>query len=752
MKISNKEIEQDELEAGVMNTQTLIKLRATLKEEVYQDPSSAFCIWRVSLDGHSNSTQSKSKFSRNELIVKGEIEAPIKDLPIEFYGQWEEHPKYGLQFAFTSYSIMPPKEVQALKKYLLSDHFPNIGAKTVEKLIEYFGVDTCQKLDEYASGSISGRLQIPGISEKRSEQLLNDWNRNRGVQSLILFLAEHGLSVHMANRLIEEIGTEAYLLHVYLKGISFQMADQIAFSMGIESKDPLRIQAGILTMLKSLSNNGGHVVVPYETLLEDTATLLHISFQEISNQLLTLNSLGKIILKEYQRRENDLPQEGVYLPRYYQAEQIVYSQINRILNSSPWSLASKEPVLDPQSKVLLTEEQYNAVKTAYKRPFSILTGGPGTGTTSSIKTLVYNAQKDNKTILLVAPTGRAAQRLSESANMSASTIHRALGYQNGAFEYNQANPLQVDLIIVDECSMLDIELAASFFQAVRSGTHVLFVGDPDQLPSVGPGDVLRDLIASSVIPTVQLTQIFRQSEDSTIISNAHAINHGEMPSLNDSNDSYYFPVAQDTTGEELIIEIVVKRIPARFGVDPLRIQVLSPMYKGYLGVENVNRLLQEALNPASVEKEEIEIRNIVFRENDKVMVIRNNYEKNVFNGDIGFIIAIDHENKEVDIQVENGEVVIYEFDELDALRLAYAITIHKSQGSEYKYAVIVISREHIHMLSKNLLYTAITRAKDCMIMIGHKSAIRAGVENDQASIRQTELTMLIKHDSDNICA
>ena len=460
----------------------------------------------------------------------------------------------------------------------------------------------------------------------------------------------------------------------------------------------------------------------------------------------------KLLLKTINAGENDFPQEGVYLPRYYQAEQIVFSQINRILKSSPWSLISKEPVLDPFSKVLLTEEQYNAVKTAYKWPFSILTGGPGTGKTSSVKTLVYNAQKDGKSILLVAPTGRAAQRLSESANMSASTIHRALGYQNGTFEYNQSNPLQVDLIIVDECSMLDIELAASFFQAVQSGTHILFVGDPDQLPSVGPGDVLRDLIASGVIPTVQLTQIFRQSEDSTIIINAHAINHGQMPSLNDSNDSYYFPVPQGTTGEELITDIVVKRIPAKFGVDPLRIQVLSPMYRGHLGVENVNRLLQEALNPAVGEKKEIEVRNIVFREYDKVMVIRNNYEKNVFNGDIGYIIAIDHENKEVDIQVENGEVVIYKFEELDSLRLAYAITIHKSQGSEYKFAVIVISKEHLHMLSKNLLYTAMTRAKNCMIMIGHRSAIKAAIENDQASIRQTELTMLIKHESDKSCA
>ncbi|MBU0473962.1 MAG: ATP-dependent RecD-like DNA helicase [Bacteroidetes bacterium] len=651
---------------------------------------------------------------------------------VELTGEWVKHPRYGKQFKIETANIAHPTTESGIIKYLGSGMIHGIGPVTAKRIVNHFGESTMDVFDN----NISRLLEVEGIGAKKLEVIKEGWETQKGVKNVMLFLQSHGISSTYSMKIYKTYGDAApdlieknpYRLISDIWGIGFKTADEIGKNFGFTGDDPFRIKAGIIHMLQQ-ANRDGHVFLPKEELIKEASYMLQtdVGYSDIVFEELEEN--GEIYIHN----------GNVYISEYYQAEREIENSINRLLQTK----AEKSPKLDKvisSFKEKYSSEQINAIRSSFSEKMMIITGGPGTGKTTTLKGIIQLFQTFDKKIMLAAPTGRAAKRMAEVIGIEAKTIHRLLEFnpQDGSFNYNEDNPLETDLLIIDEVSMIDTLLMYSLIVAISSNTTIIFVGDVDQLPSVGAGNVLKDLIASEKIPLAELNTIFRQAKDSDIITNAHRINKGEMPALNFLQDTDFVFLDESVNGNipKKILNLCVNELPQKYNFNPVEdIQILSPIYKGEVGVTALNKLFQNELNKSAKVFAQGEK---IFKANDKVMQLRNNYDKNVFNGDIGFVVGTNNEDKVLFVSFE-GKMVEYKFEDLDEITLAYAVTVHKSQGSEFPCIILPLTTSHYMMLQRNLLYTAITRATKLLILIGTKRALAMGVNNNKVRNRFTSL-------------
>lgn len=680
---------------------------------------------------------------------------------IQFEGDYTTHPKHGLQFKGTHCEKMLPVSELGIERYLGSGLIKGIGPQLAKRIVKHFKSETLEIIEEDPK-----RLrEVPGIGDDRTNKIITAWEEQKSVKEIMLFLHEHQVSTNLAVKIFKAYGENSlnvvkenpYQLEQDIYGVGFKTADRIAQNLGLPTDHPARIEAGIVFAINEMVNEG-HVYSPLDQLVERAESLLEVEDALILSGIERLKSSDRIRKENLSPKENPDPEQRhkvaeapmdygepvVYLTPFYHSEKGVAAKLLELINS-PITVWQESLGFEAED---LSEEQKAALRTAMVNPVSILTGGPGTGKTTCLKAMIELLEVKNLTFALASPTGRAAKRLSEATSRPATTIHRLLGFSPmEGFQHNENHPLIIDFLIIDEASMLDLLLTYHLLRALRPGTQVLFVGDVDQLPSVGAGDVLRDMITSGVIPVSRLTQIFRQAENSQIIANAHRINHGLMPKFSSTSQGEFFLFsAEDAdTSAQWIVDLVLTRIPENFGFDPIsEIQVLSPMYRGASGVLALNEHLQANLNPAQPGKPEQKLFGSVFRVGDKVMQLRNNYDKDVYNGDIGFVEQIDYTEQCMTVVMDGARLVAYDFNEADELTLAYAISIHKSQGSEFQAVVIPVLTQHYVMLQRNLIYTAITRAKKVCVMVGNSKAFRIAVNNNQVSNRFSNLAERLK--------
>lgn len=676
---------------------------------------------------------------------------------LKLRGKWTKHPKHGLQFQAKYCEQTAPATIAGIRRYLGSDLIKGIGPKLAESIVDHFGKETLETISKHPE-----RLsEVEKIGPKRTVQITQAWEEQKHIKEIMLFLHSHGVSTNLATKIyktyqdesLQIVQSNPYQLARDIYGVGFKTADKLAQDLGLAADHPSRLEAGLVYALNEKSNDG-HVYLPEEELLEEAHQLLDISVEdlrpalkrllaeeEVVTDLLPLSPTqsGKAVTKAVVGEAPEpyrLP--VVYLPPFFYSEIGVSRRLKALREVKP--LGHKEvtfPAMDPT----LSIEQRKAVETALLNPVSVLTGGPGTGKTTAVSSLISALEKAGKKYALSSPTGRAAKRLSEATNRSASTIHRLLGYSpRKGFRHHQKNPLPIDFLVVDEASMLDVILGNHLLKALHPGTHLLFVGDVDQLPSVGAGDVLRDVIASETVPVTELSTIFRQASDSQIITNAHRTNQGKMPFFSkESKDFFLFPAPDAERAGEWIEDVTCNRIPQKFGLHPYRdIQVLSPMYRGAAGVNALNARLQAKLNPPRPKALETSLYGQVFRVKDKVMQTKNDYDKNVYNGDIGHISGIDTVHKTLMVKFDERQVQ-YDWVECEQLTHAYAVSVHKAQGSEFPAIVMPILTQHYIMLQRNLFYTAITRAKDLCVLVGNKKAIAIAINNNKVADRYSAL-------------
>lgn len=676
----------------------------------------------------------------------------------QFIGEWINDPRYGLQFrAQQTIPVMPQTE-KGIVNYLSSGIVKGIGPRTAEKIVDYLGAETIDILDAEPN-----RLhKVPGLKPALANKLIKAWAADRVKRNVLIYLQGLGISARLALRIDKQYGAQTrqiiennpYQLAEDVFLIGFKKADRIARSMGVEPNDSHRLQAGLHYALNELAREG-HTYAPRAALLDKAGELLAVDDSQALRAALQEELLaGKLTEDALPAARQIEPVQAIYLPRFFRAETAAASKLRIIADSfskmvndhqnTDWNAFLKR--LSEQNNVNLSLQQQSAVRAALTSKLNVLTGGPGTGKTTTLQMLINALRAGEYPFSLASPTGRAAKRLGEATGEAASTIHRLLGYSSdhGGFEHDEDNPLPVDMLIIDEASMLDLQLFHSLLKALRPAAHLLLVGDVDQLPSVGAGNVLRDVIASGIAAVTRLDQIFRQDDSSHIVSNAHRINQGQQPyTNNDSRDFYFFNISAPEAVAAMVVDIVKQRVPQRWDFNPIRdIQVIAPMYRGAAGVNNLNALLQSELN-GSERLADVKISGRVFRAGDKVMQTRNNYEKDVFNGDIGFINSIDSDNNSLEIAMDSA-CVYYDFSETDDLMHAYCISTHRSQGSEYPVVVMPILTQHYMMLQRNLLYTAITRAKQLVVLVGTRQAVSIAVRNNKVAERHSGLLQRLK--------
>jgi exodeoxyribonuclease V alpha subunit len=658
-------------------------------------------------------------------------------------GHWVRHAKYGDQFEVDTYVHVAPSTLDGLQRFLGSGKIRGIGPTRAAQIVEAFGLETLEVLDNQPERL----LEIRGIGPSTVERVRESWDEHRGIQQIMIFLTGHGVAPSIAIKAFKRYGAGAidvvrsnpYQLAEEIFGVGFLTADRIARQLGIPADAPERLEAGVLhTLVEAVGQ--GHCYLPDAQLLDKAALLL-----EANPNLLPPALAGLIARQQVSVRTRENEPTAIYLPRLAVAEDTVAVNLAEILQTE----ATTPPIVRNTSiawyqgafEMRLGSRQLEALGTALTHKVVVVTGGPGTGKTTLIHGLVEILGRKDQEVVLAAPTGRAAKKLAEATGLRARTIHRLLEFNpiTGAFTRNRQHPIAADCLVIDEVSMLDVELAAMLLEAVRPTTRIILVGDADQLPSVGPGNVLSDLIASKSIPVVRLDQIFRQAARSLIVDNAHRINSGNMPELDDNpetSDFFFIPRDDPAAAAELAIGFATRRIPERFGLDPIDdIQVLSPMHRGELGVTRLNERLQSILTP---EGRELTVGWRRFRVGDKVMQVRNNYELDVFNGDLGRITGIDFEEMEVTVDFD-GRPTRIPSDALEDIAPAFACTIHKSQGSEYPAVVIVLHHQHHVMLQRNLLYTAISRGQKLVVIVGSKRALGRAVHNATVHTRHTML-------------
>ncbi len=664
---------------------------------------------------------------------------------LKLEGEWTQHPKHGAQFNAQRIEQTRPATIEGLRRYLASGLLRGIGPKLAERIVERFGADTLDIIEKQPQ-----RLrEVADIGPKRSKLILAAWEEQKQVKEIMLFLHAHGVSTNLAIKIYKQYGDKAlaivqenpYQLARDIYGVGFITADKIARALGLPTDHPTRIEAGVMYLLEEQSNEG-HTFLPRLTLIEKCAALLGVPDTLIEPAFASLHAAELVMPARIPLPDDPTPAADnvLYLTRFYYAELGVANRLTELAAALPGRLTDIPALFTPITAELSAEQQA-AIHTALAQPVSILTGGPGTGKTTALKALIAAVEGAGKRYALVSPTGRASKRLSEATGRPASTIHRLLDFSpTRGFIYNAENPLPLDLLVVDEVSMLDILLANSLFKAIEPGTHILLVGDVDQLPSVGAGDVLRDLIDSQHIPITRLQAIFRQAADSHIILNAHRINQGQPPEFpKDGQDFFRFPADTPEQAADWVVKLVTERIPERFQLDPLtEIQVLAPMYRGPAGITLLNERLQTALNPGSAIKPERRLFGTLFRKGDKVMQTRNDYDKQVFNGDIGRLRDISTEDHLLVVDFE-GRGVEYAYNEADQLVLAYAVSVHKAQGSEFPAVVLPLLTQHYLMLQRNLLYTAITRARRLCVLVSNPKTLAIAVKNNPVANRWTGL-------------
>lgn len=715
------------------NPQSAANLDGILERIVFHNEENGYSVLRFKTAAGDNYT------------VVGNIADPQVGSSLKLTGEWVDNAKFGRQFKMLTYETSLPAGLVGIRHYLASGLIKGVGPKTAERIVEAFGDDTFAILDNEPE-----RLSaVKGIGKRTAIGIQEAWSEHRGIRDLIMFLQPHGVSTAYAVRIYKFYGKHAlsvvqenpYRLAMDISGIGFVTADIIAQKIGFEVDSPLRAEAGTLYMLTKTSDEG-HVYFPFDALVTKTSDNLNIRADLVENAIEILEREDRVVIEELSNG-----QVAVYRSRFHAYESGISTYIKKILGS-PKTVLIKNPNEIVEEVVAnlginLAEEQLEAVHTAVRSKMMVLTGGPGTGKTTITKAIVQSYKKLKAKILLCAPTGRAAKRMFETIGVEAKTIHRLLEYspREDGFQRNENNPLACSLIVIDESSMMDTMLMFHLLKAIPLGATVIFVGDVHQLPSVGPGNVLKDVILSGVVDVVELHEVFRQAQESDIITNAHKINAGEVPFLESSKErlsDFYF-IRQDDPERcaAMIVDLVKNHIPRRFGFDAIdQIQVLTPMHKGSAGSGNLNHLLQEALNPQPLC---LKRGDREYRLDDKVMQLRNNYDKDVFNGDIGRICVVNTEDKKLTVRFDDEKNVIYDFNELDELVPAYAISIHKSQGSEYQAVVIPVLTQHYVLLQRNLIYTGVTRGKKLVILVGASKALTIAIKNNKMQKRFTYL-------------
>ncbi|MFI5659311.1 ATP-dependent RecD-like DNA helicase [Streptomyces sp. NPDC051684] len=695
------------------------------------------------------------------LTVVGSLLGAQVGESLRMEGRWGSHPQYGKQFTVENYRTMLPATIQGIRRYLGSGLVKGIGPVFADRITQHFGLDTLDIIEQEPKRLI----EVPGLGPKRTKKIADAWEEQKAIKEVMVFLQSVGVSTSIAVRIYKKFGdasisvvkNQPYRLASDVWGIGFLTADRIAQSVGIPHDSPERVKAGLQYAL-SQSTDQGHCFLPEERLIADAVKLLQVDTGLVIDCLAELalpdeDSGEPGVVRETVPGEDGQPVTAIYLVPFHRAELSLSAQLLRLLRTEEDRMPAFQDVawdkalawLADRTGAQLAPEQEEAVKLALSKKVAVLTGGPGCGKSFTVRSVVELARAKRAKVVLAAPTGRAAKRLAELTGAEASTVHRLLELKPGGdAAYDKERPLDADLVVVDEASMLDLLLANKLAKAVAPGAHLLFVGDVDQLPSVGAGEVLRDMLAEEApVPAVRLTRIFRQAQESGVVTNAHRINSGQQPLTQGLKDFFLF--VEDDTAEagRLTVDVAARRIPATFGLDPRRdVQVLAPMHRGPAGAGNLNGLLQQAITPGRPDIPEKRSGGRVFRVGDKVTQIRNNYEKGangVFNGTVGVVTSLDSEEQRLTVRTDEDEEVPYDFDELDELAHAYAVTIHRSQGSEYPCVVIPVTTGAWMMLQRNLLYTAVTRAKKLVVLVGSRRAIGQAVRTISAGRRCTAL-------------
>lgn len=729
-------------------------LSGTVEEIIYKNEENGYCVLALSVQ-------------ESIITAVGYMPYVAPGETIEVEGEYTNHPTYGKQLSVAAFSKAPPDSMEAIYKYLASGMIKGVGPSTATKIVEMFGEDTLNVIENDPE-----RLaEIRGISVTKAIEISNTYQSQFGVRNIVMFLQKNGISPVYAGRIYKQLGAGAietiqenpYILAREIQGIGFKTADKIAQQLGVRPDNPERVKAAAVFVLQEASGNG-HTYLPRNALISKTMQLTECSGDAADN------AIADLCIAHYLVREEFDEFEAIYLAGLYLAETYVANEL-RDLNSLPPKVITPEleNLIDRVAQrigIELEENQRMAAIYAMTTPVVVITGGPGTGKTTIVNTIIQTMEAEGKTVLLAAPTGRAAKRLTEVTNREAKTIHRLLEAEYSKAEHqtkfarNESHPLEADAVIVDEMSMVDIQLCCSLLRAIPKNTSLILVGDADQLPSVGPGNVLRDIINSDGVFTVRLTQIFRQARESMIVLNAHRINKGQFPVLN-QKDKDFFLLSRNSPEKivQTIVQLCTVRLPRAYNINPYSdIQVLTPMRKNAVGVNVLNDALREALNPQDGNKHEKKFGEYLFREGDKVMQIKNNYDipwesddpfqpegQGLFNGDMGVIQSIDNTAEEMEILFDEDKHVTYNFASLMELEPAFATTVHKSQGSEFPIIILPVYPANTMMQSRNLLYTAITRAKKLVILVGQETALSQMIENNNEFRRHSALGERLKY-------
>jgi len=708
-------------------------IQGAVERVVYAAADGAFTVARLRRPGERDLTTIVGKLVE---LKEGE--------QLRLEGHWSFHKKHGRQFEVEHYEVVTPTSAAGIERYLGSGLVHGIGPELARRLVRKFGDQTLAVIE----GEPKRLLEVDGIGPKRQQQIIDSYGAQKGLRELMVFLSPYGVSPTAGSKIHKRYGSAAvsivrdnpYRLAADIDGIGFRTADRIARNMGIPADSPKRAAAGILYALQKLGDEG-HVAYPQDKLAEAASSMLELPAEQVEAALRAQIQANAVTCDE------TLPSAPAYLPPLYAAEVGVARSLGALARTKaafpPIDAEAALHWVEERVRIELSEGQREAVRRAVASKLTVITGGPGVGKTTIVRCLVEIFRARRLRIALGAPTGRAAKRLAEAAGAEAKTVHRLLEYQPRTHEFavNEKAPLDADVVIIDEASMLDLVLTYHLVRALLPQTLLIFVGDVDQLPSVGPGSVLRDLIGSGVAAVVRLTEIFRQAASSLIVTNAHRINSGQMPHLKDPGEAvqrdFFFLDREDPeVAADTILDLCARRLPERYGFDPIDdIQVIAPMHKGAVGAQVLNVRLQECLNPRGAE---YTLGGRTFRVGDKVMQIRNNYDKDVFNGDLGRVVAVSPDPGQVIVRMDDRNIT-YPVPELDEIVPAYAITIHKSQGCEYPAVVVPILTQHFIMLQRNLLYTAVTRAKKLMVLVGTQKAIAIAVRNDRIRERCSHL-------------
>lgn len=722
-------------------------LEGVLERITYANEESGYTVARVDT----------GRGAGDLLTVVGALLGAQPGESLRMEGRWGSHPQYGKQFSVDNYTTILPATIQGIRRYLGSGLVKGIGPVFADRITQHFGLDTLDILEE----SPARLVEVPGLGPKRTRNITAAWEEQKAIKEVMVFLQGVGVSTSIAVRIYKKYGdasisvvrNQPYRLAADVWGIGFLTADKIAQAVGIPHDSPDRVKAGLQYAL-SQSTDQGHCFLPEERLIADAVKLLQVDTGLVIECLAELAEDPEGVVRESVPGPEGAPVTAVYLVPFHRAELSLAGQVGRLLRTEEDRMPAFRDVawdkalawLAQRTGATLAPEQEQAVRLALTCKVAVLTGGPGCGKSFTVRSIVELARAKRAKVVLAAPTGRAAKRLAELTGAEASTVHRLLELKPGGdAAYDRDRPLDADLVVVDEASMLDLLLANKLVKAVAPGAHLLLVGDVDQLPSVGAGEVLGDLLApGSPVPAVRLTRIFRQAQQSGVVTNAHRINAGTPPLTQGLPDFFLFVEEETEDAARVAVEVAARRIPAKFGLDPRRdVQVLAPMHRGPAGAGALNGLLQQAITPARPDLPEKRFGGRVFRVGDKVTQIRNNYDKGangVFNGTVGVVTALDAVEQRLTVRTDEDEEVPYDFDELDELAHAYAVTIHRSQGSEYPAVVIPVTMSAWMMLQRNLLYTAVTRAKKLVVLVGSRRAIAQAVRTVSAGRRFTALS------------